>query len=51
VGATIGRREAPVNDPQRFARDWITAWSRRDVDAVLAHDAESAVLAFYGVAG
>lgn len=32
-----------MNDPQRFARDWIAAWSRRDVDAVLAHYAESAV--------
>jgi hypothetical protein len=26
----------------RFAEDWIAAWNRRDVDAVLAHFAEEA---------
>ncbi len=26
----------------RFAEDWIAAWNRRDVDAVLAHYAEDA---------
>ena len=26
----------------RFAEDWIDAWNRRDVDAVLAHYAEDA---------
>ncbi len=26
----------------RFAEDWIAAWNRRDVDAVLAHYAEEA---------
>lgn len=29
-------------DWQSFVRDWITAWGRKDVDAVLAHYAESA---------
>ena len=26
----------------RFAEDWVAAWNRRDVDAVLAHFAEEA---------
>ena len=26
----------------RFAEDWVAAWNRRDVDAVLAHYAEEA---------
>ena len=26
----------------RFAEDWVAAWNRRDVDAVLAHFAEDA---------
>ena len=30
-------------DPQQFARDWVAAWSRRDVDAVLAHYDDDAV--------
>ena len=30
-------------DPQQFARDWVAAWSRRDVDAVLAHYDDRAV--------
>jgi ketosteroid isomerase-like protein len=29
--------------PQDFARAWIDAWNRRDVEAVLAHFAEDAV--------
>jgi len=28
---------------QRFARDWIDAWNRRDAEAVLAHYAEDAI--------
>lgn len=28
---------------QQFARDWVAAWNRRDVEAVLAHFAEDAV--------
>jgi steroid delta-isomerase len=32
-----------MTDPNTFVREWIAAWSRRDVDAVLAHYAESAV--------
>src|SRR3954469_10397121 len=30
-------------DPQQFAREWVAAWSRRDVDAVLAHYDDRAV--------
>ncbi|HEV8549103.1 MAG TPA: nuclear transport factor 2 family protein [Polyangiaceae bacterium] len=28
---------------QRFARDWVAAWNRRDAEAVLAHYADDAV--------
>lgn len=30
-------------DPAQFAQDWIAAWNRRDIDAVLAHYAENAI--------
>ena len=29
--------------PERFARDWVAAWNRFDVDAVLAHFADDVV--------
>jgi acyl-CoA thioester hydrolase len=36
---------APLDDPgaQRFARGWIEAWNRRDVEAVLAHFTDDAI--------
>ncbi|HVJ40753.1 MAG TPA: nuclear transport factor 2 family protein [Dongiaceae bacterium] len=30
-------------DPITFTRNWIAAWNRRDIDAVLAHYAETAI--------
>jgi ketosteroid isomerase-like protein len=30
-------------DPPSFARDWATAWNRRDLDAVLSHFAEEII--------
>jgi len=30
-------------DPMRFAEDWIGAWNRRDVEAVLTHYADDVV--------
>jgi predicted ester cyclase len=30
-------------DPENFARDWIDAWNRRDLDAILAHYAPQVV--------
>lgn len=29
--------------PERFARDWVAAWNRSDVDAVLSHFADDVV--------
>lgn len=29
--------------PERFARDWVAAWNRSDVDAVLVHFADDVV--------
>lgn len=29
--------------PERFARDWVAAWNRSDVDAVLIHFADDVV--------
>jgi steroid delta-isomerase len=31
-------------DPTAFTHDWIAAWNRRDIDAVLAHCAETVVV-------
>lgn len=39
----LGRDEVAVPEPQTFAREWVAAWGRKDVDAVLAHYAEGAV--------
>jgi steroid delta-isomerase len=30
-------------DPEIFARDWATAWNRRDLDAVLKHFTEDVI--------
>jgi ketosteroid isomerase-like protein len=31
------------NDAEKFAREWVAHWNRRDVEAVLAHYADDAV--------
>ena len=31
-------------DPAAFTHDWIAAWNRRDIEAVLAHCAETVVV-------
>lgn len=33
----------PVPDPAEFARNWLAAWNRHDVEAVLQHFADDAV--------
>lgn len=30
-------------EPERFARDWVAAWNRSDVDAVITHFADDVV--------
>lgn len=35
----------PVPDPAKFAQDWLTAWNRHDIDAVLEHFADDVVFA------
>jgi hypothetical protein len=38
IGSSMGQQEAAD-----FARDWVTAWNDRDVEAVLGHFADDAV--------
>jgi hypothetical protein len=37
------RELAMTIDPTAYGPDWVAAWNRRDIDAVLAHYAEDAV--------